>query len=274
MVNKQRLRPIIYEGLERVGSATGDGGYVVPAALLDAAEVVLSLGLGREWTFDVAARRRNPKAVMVGVDHTISPWWFARAWLRSLVNVAAFSLVGYEAGVRRYRALHDVSRSYFWLFRGRALHLRQRVAAEDGPRDVSLDTLLRRTDAAKPHSVFVKMDIEGTEYDVIPALCRHHGLIQTIAAEFHDVTSAPERFDRGISQLLEHFRIVHIHGNNYGPYSAQDDFPDVVEITLVHESLCPKPERPSLRSYPVDTLDVPNDPAKPDYALRFGPAGG
>ncbi|MFN6134821.1 MAG: hypothetical protein ACK475_00890, partial [Bacteroidota bacterium] len=83
------------------------------------------------------------------------------------------------------------------------------------------------------------------------------------------VTSLPPQFIDGISRLLQLFRIVHILGNNYAPYSREENFPDVVEITFIHKDLCPQAATPSRRSYPDALLDLPNDPEKPDYVLVF-----
>jgi hypothetical protein len=114
------------------------------------------------------------------------------------------------------------------------------------------------------------MDIEGSEYDVIPHIVQHHERLNGLAIEFHDLHNAPETFSRGIEQLAEHFVIVHIHGNNWGIYSEEIDFPECVEITLVHRSLFTEELVLSVAAYPRADLDVPNKFDTPDYVLNFG----
>lgn len=268
LLHKEQLRPIAYEPLERIG-AMADGGYVVDGRFIDSATGVLSLGLGFEWTFDEAVCGRNSRAVIVGVDPTISAELFARMRRRSRVKIMLYSLLGNSRKLQRHKRWRAVAQQYRRLFQGRVQHIQKMVSAEDGPGRISIATLMKMLPEGAPHSVVVKMDIEGSEYGVIPAICNHASRISTLTAEFHDVTTAPQQFNEGISRLLQHFRIVHIHGNNYAPYSREEDFPDVVEITFIHKDLCPQAPTPSRRSYPDATLDVPNDPENPDYVLVF-----
>lgn len=269
MIDKQRLRPIAFDGLVRVGNHVADGGYVVPEDALNNAAVVLSLGMGYEWKFDDQVRTRNRRATMIAVDHTIKPSWFLYAWVRSLFKKTIYRALGNNTRAEHYRELHELATTYFRLFRSRIAHVRKRVAAVDGPNDISLSTLIAMGKSQAPCSVFLKMDIEGSEYDIIPHICENATLISVVTAEFHDLASAPEQFNIGVSRLQEHFHIVHIHGNNHAPYSVEFDFPDVVEITFVNKGLCPAEISPSLRSYPDPVLDVPNKHGSVDYPLRF-----
>jgi len=246
-----------------------DGGYVVDGRLIDSATAVLSLGLGYEWTFDEAVRGRNPSAVIIGVDPTIQPGKFVGMLIRSILKVPMYGLIGQRKALGRHLRYGRVARQYFRLFRGSIRHIQKMVSAVDGPNDISLPTLIGMLGAVPNLGLVVKMDIEGSEYEVIPSICEHAHLVSTLTAEFHDLTTKPERFNQGIERLLEHFRIVHIHGNNYAPYSKELDFPDVVEITFIHRDLCPPSCQPSSKRYPDALLDVPNDPEKEDYELRF-----
>jgi hypothetical protein len=271
MLNRGQLRPIEYVGLERIG-AMADGGYVVDGRLIDSATVILSLGLGYEWTFDEAVRGRNPNAVIIGVDPTIQPSMFTRMYLLSSAKVVLYGLLGRSGKVQKHQRKVNLAQQYARLFRGSIRHIRKMVSAFDGPNDISFPTLVGMVGAVPNLGLVVKMDIEGSEYDVIPSICERQHLVSMLTAEFHDVTTQPDRFNHGIAQLLEHFRIVHIHGNNYAPYSAELDFPDVVEITFIHKELCPPLCQPSTKRYPDALLDVPNNPEKDDYELRFSDA--
>ena len=46
-------------------------------------------------------------------------------------------------------------------------------------------------------------------------------------------------------------------------------FPETVEITFLNLSSLKQPLAPSIRAYPVEGLDYPNDPEKTDYPLLF-----
>lgn len=267
-LHKQQLRPIVYDGLERIGT-NADGGYVVDARLIDSAVGILSLGLGYEWTFDVAVRERNKSATIIGVDPTIHPAWFAKMRVKSRLKIIYYQLLGRAANLKRYQRWNTISRLYFKLFRGPIQHVRKMVSAVDGPHDISFSTLISMIGDVPRHRVVVKMDIEGSEYDVIPAICAHADAVSMLTVEFHDLASKPERFNEGVARLLEKFCLVHIHGNNHAPYSIEENFPDVVEITFINKDLCPHPTQMCTRSYPVAGLDYPNHAEKEDYVLVF-----
>ena len=267
-LKKRQLRPIAYPNLERVGDWT-DGAYVVDGRLIDTAVAVLSLGLGYEWTFDEAVRKRNQSAVIIGVDPTIQPNWFIWTWIKTSLKLLVYRPLGDIEKIEWNKRWNAISRQYFRLFRGPIQHLRKFVSAKDGPDEVSIPTLVGMLGTVPRHGLVLKMDIEGSEYDVIPDICKLNALISTLAVEFHDLATQPERFNKGVELLGEHFSIVHIHGNNVGPYSSEENFPDVVEITFIHKELCPKPEHPSGRTYPDPDLDAPNKPGKADYPLVF-----
>lgn len=267
-LNKQQLRPIAYDRLERIGG-NADGAYVVDGRLIETALGILSLGLGYEWAFDEAVRQRNPRAKIIGVDPSIRPIWFAGMWVKTFLKLLVYRPLGDTQRIEWNEHWNGICRQYFRLFRGPIQHIEKFVSTKDGPDSISLPTLLQMFRAVPRHGLVVKMDIEGSEYGIIPAICEHHGLISTLAVEFHGLMSQPEQFNNGIDQLREHFRIVHIHGNNVAPYSTEEDFPDVVEITFIHKELCPNPERPSERSYPDPVLDAPNKRELEDYVLVF-----
>jgi hypothetical protein len=115
--------------------------------------------------------------------------------------------------------------------------------------------------------LFVKMDIDGGEYRVIPQMLTYAELIDLMVIEFHDTDPLRDLFLGQIKQLLAYFEIIHIHGNNYGG-SAADGLPEVLEITFRKR----KNINYSLRRrdrLPIEGLDMPNDPAKPDLPLIF-----
>jgi hypothetical protein len=116
--------------------------------------------------------------------------------------------------------------------------------------------------------VFLKMDIEGGEYELIPEIVRREsaqrGYFSGLCFEFHDIGSRETEFFRLMKQLSQEFSIVHIHANN--SVRLTRDFPDFVEITLVPHS---DVTGGNVRQFPRAGLDAPNDPHTVDFALMF-----
>src|SRR5262249_39086235 len=101
--------------------------------------------------------------------------------------------------------------------------------------------------------VLVKMDVEGAEYELVPALVDLHERIVILVVEFHDTSVKRAEFLRLIHLLGERFVIAHLHGNNFGPLGV-DGLPESLEITLISRALLP--DAPSHRvRLPLDALD-------------------
>ncbi|HEX2540117.1 MAG TPA: hypothetical protein VHM00_03440 [Caldimonas sp.] len=89
-----------------------------------------------------------------------------------------------------------------------------------------------------------------------------------MAIEFHDCDLMATHVDSLLERLRQHFVIVHVHGNNYGPLITGSACPRVLEISLLNRRLVSAAElaRPNARRYPIE-LDQPNRPDKADYVL-------
>ena len=271
MLDRAQLHPIEYADLTRVGPA-GDGGYVVPADQLAQCRLLLSLGVNDDWSFDRDFVARVPGLRVVGVDHTVGPELFRRRLLRSLFKLPGYALIAHSRKLRHYRRWLAVSIDYFRFFREPHRHIRKMVAATNGPQQITIAQLIADYGGGPGAGadVFLKMDIEGWEYECIDDIVANAGRIRCIAAEFHNLDTRSEVFNRAIAAIGQKFRLVHIHGNNFTRYDTTNDFPSTVEITWVNKSLIPDPVVPSTRSYPVTGLDYPNDPEATDPVLQFG----
>jgi hypothetical protein len=206
----------------------------------------------------------------VGVDHTVGPAFFISGLPFCLAKIFGYALIFNGAKLRKYTGRLCDYLEYFSFFRDPHQHLKRRVAASiSSPRDITLDAILGANASGGKHDVFLKMDIEGSEYEIVPDIIRKHIRIRCLAAEFHRLDKRTEEFNQAMRLLAQHFSIVHIHGNNIGRYDTTIDFPISVEITWVNRDLLECEPGHSTLSYPREELDFPNTPTKPDYQLGF-----
>jgi hypothetical protein len=274
VIDRRQLKPVEHHGLVRLGRP-GDGGYVVPDAQVTDARVLLSLGMKDDWSFDRDFVRANPGVRVICVDPSVGPRFFARRIATSLAAILGGSLTGRRTHVRRHIARLRNDFDYFVFFAGSRRHLRKRrhvqkkVSGHDTATDVTVASLLETAVVERDHSVFLKMDIEGAEYGLIPGIVDQASRFSCIVAEFHGLNRKAGLFNRSIALLRRHFQIVHIHGNNYSRYDAANHFSDAVEITFVNLALMPGEPVLSQREYPRADLDRPNHPGRPDHPLRF-----
>ena len=77
------------------------------------------------------------------------------------------------------------------------------------------------------------------------------------------------RLSRYRDPLLEHFHVVHLHGNNYRPLIPGTSVPATLEGSFAHKALASGRPLPSGATYPIDGLDWPCNPERPDHPLTF-----
>ena len=78
-------------------------------------------------------------------------------------------------------------------------------------------------------NIFLKIDIEGSEYRILDQIILHQNKINGFVIEFH---SCDLHFDR-IEKFINNFDLdlVHIHINNYSNINQLSN-PDVIELTF------------------------------------------
>jgi Methyltransferase FkbM domain len=252
------FRPVVCASLARVGNQN-DGGYVVPLEAVTAAGALLSFGLSHNWTFERDFKRRNPGAVVHCYDPTVS-----------LLTASTYSLGQLMRFVVRPK-LRYLRRAFTWIdylffFRADKIHFKQRVWRDRQDNSVTIDDAFDRLSANS--QVFVKMDIEGSEYRVLDDLIKHSGSIAALAIEFHDVDIVAALFNSLVEKIKRDFYIVHIHGNNMGG-AAPFNFPISPEITFLNRRFFNSVPPPSSLKYPIPGLDCPNHPELPDFTFAF-----
>ena len=268
-VNRPALQPVEFPGLTRVGCPDGDGGYVIPESLIRETTLLLSLGLGLNWTFDEDFLRRNPRARLIGIDHTVSPWMLARLFVVGLIKVPAYTFLGDRERAHKWADRLRTILSYRRLFAAPNLHLIKRVSDGSDPSDISLTAILAMVPPGSAPNVFVKMDIEGSEYDVVPDIGANQARIAGLAIEFHYIDRDPARFNDAIARLRQHFHIVHIHASDPGDYDDATGYAAFLEISFVNRALVTGSTRPATVTYPRPGLDVITDRPASRRTLRF-----
>jgi hypothetical protein len=253
------LNPHLIDDLVRYGNSE-DGGYVLPRSILANIEAVLSCGLATDWSLERMLAAGHPERMIHVYDHTVS----ARSFRRSLKN-AFWKFIGGRTSLADLRRRYRTHADYHQFFTGNRVHFRERVFnRQDRVNDATMATAFTRLGTAR--HVLVKIDIEGDEYRIIPELTRFADRIDILAIEFHNTDPLRPVFEAHLHSLLEHFAIVHLHGNNFAGVAA-DGLPDAIEITFINRRFPVSDKRRD--RLPVAGLDLPNDPNRPELDLIF-----
>ena len=252
------FHPVKCDTLARVGSPN-DGGYVVPLDAVKAARALVSFGLSHDWTFERDFKRLNKDATIHCYDHTVS---LRTAFQFSIGRLLRLVLLFRASPLRKIFTWID----YEIFFRSEATHFKQKISSDNQDNGATIDDVFGRLPARSP--VFVKMDIEGSEYLVLDDLLRHSANIAAMAIEFHDVDTRHEFFTSLVEKIKHDFYIVHIHANNMGGLTSYN-FPKAPEITFLNKRFFNSVPPLSCLKYPIPGLDRPNNPQLPDFAFKF-----
>ena len=251
--------------LVRVGSS-GDGGYVVPLSSLENASSLISLGIASEWSFDSDFLQRRKGISYLACDRgsgfLVHSFSALRGFLHNPLGHHRAAVASLRIAFRFLRLVPPIAakrRRYFarkWV----------RATVRDMRRDTTVSELLSVLNLER--GIFVKMDIEGGEYEVLPQMMQIErdkpGTFMGLVVEFHDICDKEVVFTRVVKEIQSVFAIAHIHVNNCVPVSA--DFPSVIELSFTLRDLV-GPGR--VTKFPLDNLDFPNDPLLPDVFLTF-----
>ncbi|WP_421853361.1 hypothetical protein [Oricola sp.] len=241
------LRHRTCDCLIRLGSAH-DGGYLVAEADLLRTDHLLSFGIGENWEFEQDFCQRNTVPV-TAYDASVGP--LDHCWRALDLVTRSLSLRRATKSVRKcwdYRS--------FFQSHPHNRHISRHVGI--GHQYLPMEAVLGETDAG---SIFVKMDIEGSEYRCLEALIEDHGRISGAVIEFHDVDLHMALVDDFVRRFgLE---LVHIHANNFAPLS-DSGLPHVLELTFSRH--CEPQDRECVYPHP---LDRPNSPAASEIIISF-----
>jgi len=216
--------------------------------------------LSTDWGFEEEFRTKS-NCKVICYDHTVDGVF----WLRKIAS----DLTGFVAGKQRFKwsKIRYMFKffEYKRFFNGlEAIHHQLKVGYDDCGSSVSIRTILKTVTTKK---VVLKIDIEGWEYRVMDDLVNASDNVLGFVMELHDIDIHRDRISSFIEKLRS-FKLVHIHANNIGGIDPVGD-PIVIEVTFARSTLIEStPERD--RDYPINDLDFPNDPSKPDIPLKFG----
>lgn len=262
------LRPYCSE-LIRLGNQ-GDGGYVVSKRSVSDTKLLLSLGIEKNWSFDTEflAFHSSGDISYIACDRASGALAFLEEGLRKLLTNRknrigpAKKLIKLAVGFLRLTPLHRR--------RSSRLFYRRWVRSEalDRRRDLDISSLLSKCYSISQFGVFIKMDIEGAEYELLPHILNfdsaNPGFYSGFCIEFHDIERREAEFMGLTQRLLDRYRCVNVHANNAVEIRA--DFPDVVEISFERIN---KDHRDFAENSVSRSINTPNNSSRSEIYLTF-----
>jgi hypothetical protein len=222
----KELKPKHLYNLLRLGR-NNDGGYLVEKDSLKASKALISFGLSFDWSFEKDFYNFHSNAPIHCYDHTVkysSIKKFSRNSLLNIFSIKHYSLLGFKNIVKNFY----LSRDYKNFFNKNHIHFRSAIGI--GTNLISINDVFTKIST---DNVFLKIDIEGSEYRILNDILRVQERLSGLVMEFHNIDLHMDKILNFINNL-SFLKIVHIHGQNPGgkDYLDSKGDPTQIEVTF------------------------------------------
>ena len=249
----QILKPTPASDMTRLGNLK-DGGYVVSVSSIESAQILVSFGLGTNITFERDALIKNPNLDVKIFDHTVSK---PTAFGLFRLLVASF--------LNRNTSLFKDGFSLLQTYKNKRIHhFRKRIVAQEKNYGEMSVSKVFQDIVSKP--VFLKVDIEGDEFQILSDILKVRKKLTGLVIEFHDSEKNYDEIIRFVQILATDMRLVHFHGNNFSSINSLG-LPEVFELSFISS----KDFRESNKELklPLTFLDARNAPKREDFEYEI-----
>lgn len=236
-----------------------DGGYVIHKGSLLKTKYIITLGLNDDWSFESHFLEINKKCKVIAYDHTVTLVFWLKRFLKDLLRFFLLKKIKINQILDIFKYL-----KYLFFFRN---NIHYQLAVGSKKKSVNLEKILNNFQ--EKNSIFLKVDIEGSEYEIIKEIKKYSKVINSIVIEFHELNKK-KNFNDMINFIKDDhpFKIVHIHGNNFSEIDKYGN-PVCLELTLVNSDCINLGKTRSIDTYPLKGLDFPNLKRRRDIKINF-----
>lgn len=246
----------IKKNLVRIGPQT-DGGYVVDKRVIKKTHTIITCGLNDDWEFEREFQKYNKNCKIIAYDHTVTKEFWKKRFKKDLINFLKFKKLS-------LKKILDILKYFKYknFFKNNNFHhIKKVVLNKNNSKEISIKKILNNQ-----NKIILKVDIEGDEYNLLKTINKEFKKINMLIIEFHKIS---KNINKIKSFLLEKkFKIIHIHGNNFGGVDKKGD-PNVMEFTLINPKKFKVSKLKSNSKYPIHGLDFRNLKRRNDILLNF-----
>lgn len=242
--------------LIRLGGVN-DGGYVTSKSIVINSSCLISIGISYDISFEYDfVRLSSAKKSVYMYDKTTEPYSLKYIISRILSSVKFLSPKPILAYVKFLFKLK-------YLLNSHSLLSKTNVSNTSGMGEITISQIL--SSIPFKEKIFLKIDIEGNEYKILPEIIQHIASFSSIVIEFHSVGVNFELIKNFVKDLSSSGLLLdHLHVNNYGGIN-ETGLPNVLELSFSRSMSRKSP----IIKLPHPNLDSPNSPFRPDYEITF-----
>ena len=261
MIFPKFLKPyfIKKDELTRLGSID-DGGYVLPIKDIKLSDVLISLGISDNWDFEKDFSKRS-KVNVIAYDNSINNNFWISKFKKDLIKFIKLKIFKPKKIYKMFQYIDFIS---FFKFNKKNNFFLKKIG--DCENCINIQEIVSYH-VSKDQKIFFKIDIEGSEYEILDQIISNQEKIQGIVIEFHNVTKNFDIIKEFLSKIKNNLNLVHIHANNYSTKHV-NDFPEALELTISNINLN-NYDFDKSRDYPIKNLDFPNSKRSPDIKIDF-----
>ena len=267
------LNPCKFDDLIRIGKAN-DGGYIVRSQDIANTKNLISLGISFDFSFEEEFVKKNKKINISTYDGSVGfRYYFKRCKYRIKFFVLKPNKKNFLNVIDGLKSFLEFAIFFKFNLFSRIKHVEKFVTS-----DISVFKDFEKSYGYKPESikftdiisknlssVFLSIDIEGGEYDLLDQICKYSNNLTGLNIEFHNVQENLEKIETFVKNC--NLLLIHTHINNFGPIIK--GIPSVVELSFSRNLEKNKQGNSRLTNYlPID-LDQPNNTNGVDYLVTF-----
>lgn len=243
--------------LVRIGSPN-DGGYILSKNLTKNIDLLISFGISDNWDFEKHLYKLTNCSIEAYDDSTNIDFWINR-FKKDCIKFLCLKIFKPKKIFNMFKYL-----DFLIFFRKKKIDFHLKRIGNSHSDDISLSEIIKKNKNKK--NIFLKIDIEGSEYEILNEIKSYSNQINGFAIEFHDLNKKMKIVESFIRDCT-HYKLIHIHGNNL----AIDDLrnPLTLEMTFCHIKLIDHYDKKNNKEYPILGLDFPNAKRAEDVRLQF-----
>tara|TARA_A100001035_G_scaffold279643_2_gene281693 strand:+ start:1768 stop:2595 length:828 start_codon:yes stop_codon:yes gene_type:complete len=272
--SKNFLRCIPCEDLIRLGR-NKDGGYVIPKRLLRESVAMISGGVFTDWSFEKDFINKSLINDFILVDRNTSIIGMTNNLYKDIKDshinffTKAKCLLHYFYNLPRVFIMRFILKEKFI----EAFITSSNSKNSEKKSFITISNLIYKLNTKKiDKNIFLKLDIEGSEWEIIEDLLVNLKYFSGIAIEVHDLNIYGSQLDNLINKFYsKKMELVHVHPNNNGGLCEKTFLPKLLELTFMSSYYITTAEKNCEKLPPFHynfELDKPCDPSSKEMIIN------
>ena len=252
----EKVRPKVGLSMIRLGRKF-DGGYVLPELVLSKCKVCISLGYGYDSSFEYDFLNISSENSVHLFDSDINLVYCLKGIFVDIVKILK---------MQRAYLMHRVKELIKYIIlrtNPRIQYTVARIGAQTDLNTLSLNQLMFKQNSK---SVLLKIDIEGSEYEILNHALENLSEVKCLIIEFHEIDTRMIEFLSILDLIMSEFILVNTHINNSGKIRL--GIPSTLELCFIRKHLVNQEKLLAANEIP-SKLDFPCRPQIPDIRFTF-----